>query len=183
MKNYLFLFSLVLSSVSCTTNTTPKPNAFLNLEYLNIGYTKYTTTAYTFETSKKASITIRKNLWADICYPELNAEVNITYHAVNNNITALLRDAEKLTYKHTVKADNIEAYPFEDSNKKVYAKLYEITGDAASTIQFNATDSTKHFLSGALYFNSRPNFDSIQPAVEFVKKDIKKIIESLEWKY
>ena len=60
--------------------------------------------------------------------------------------------------------------------------MYEITGNAASNLQFHATDSTHHFIKGALYFYAKPNYDSILPAVEYIKKDILRLIESLEWK-
>jgi gliding motility-associated lipoprotein GldD len=60
--------------------------------------------------------------------------------------------------------------------------IYEIGGNAASSIQFFLTDSTKHFIRGALYFNVAPNTDSISPVVDFVKKDIYHMIKTFEWK-
>ena len=93
----------------------------------------------------------------------------------------LIKDAEKLTYKHTVKADHIEMHPFEDVEKKIYARLFTLTGDVASPIQFQVTDSIKNFIYGSLYFKTTPNYDSILPAIDYVKKDITHLIESLEW--
>ena len=40
----------------------------------------------------------------------------------------------------------------------------------------------KHFISGALYFSARPNYDSIFPAIDYIKNDIVRIMESLQWK-
>ncbi len=66
--------------------------------------------------------------------------------------------------------------------KNVYGTVYEIAGDAASSIQFFLTDSTKHYLRGALYFNAQPNKDSLAPLINFVREDIVVLIESFEWK-
>jgi gliding motility-associated lipoprotein GldD len=59
---------------------------------------------------------------------------------------------------------------------------YIVGGNAASQSQFYLTDSTQHFITGSLYFYARPNFDSILPAANYLEKDIKRIMESLEWK-
>jgi gliding motility-associated lipoprotein GldD len=66
-------------------------------------------------------------------------------------------------------------------NDNVGGILYEIGGDAASPIQFFVTDSTNHFLRGALYFNSAPNADSLAPAIKYAKEDIMKMITTLKW--
>lgn len=168
---------------SCSqTPTIPKPNAYLKLSYPNTGYkTTQQATSYQFEHSNQSNFRVNKQQWANIYYPKLKAEINITYHPINKNLTQLISDAEKLTYKHTLKADNIEVYPFENYDKKVYARLFTLSGDVASPLQFQITDSIKNFLYGSLYFNARPNYDSILPAIDYINKDIKHIIETLEW--
>ena len=60
--------------------------------------------------------------------------------------------------------------------------MSEVTGNAASPLQFYLTDSIHHFVNGALYFEVQPNYDSILPAVKFIEKDIKHLMETLEWK-
>ena len=69
-----------------------------------------------------------------------------------------------------------------DANKRVFGSLYEITGNAASQIQFHITDSTTNFIKGSLSFYAKPNYDSILPAVAYIKEDILRLIETLEWK-
>ena len=59
--------------------------------------------------------------------------------------------------------------------------MFEVTGNAASPIQFHVTDSSRHFITGAVYFDVQPNYDSIRPAIRHIEKDIVKLIESLEW--
>ena len=68
-----------------------------------------------------------------------------------------------------------------DSIHKVYGMYYMINGDAATQSQFYVTDSTNHFLKGALYFEVKPNFDSIYPAVKYLRDDIRTLMETISW--
>ncbi|MFT7352979.1 MAG: hypothetical protein ACI9XR_002770, partial [Flavobacterium sp.] len=40
----------------------------------------------------------------------------------------------------------------------------------------------KNFIKGSLYFYAKPNYDSILPAVNYIKEDILHLVETLEWK-
>ena len=177
-----FTFFCLLLCFGCSHNPIPKPNAYLSLSYPKKTYVSTTLKLpFKFKIAKQARYIERKKNWLNIHYPKLKADIHITYQPIYNNLQQLIVDAEKLTYKHTLKADHIEMFPFENSEKKVYARLFEITGNAASPIQFQATDSLKHFISGSLYFDVKPNYDSILPAIVYVKKDIQKFVETLEW--
>jgi gliding motility-associated lipoprotein GldD len=57
-----------------------------------------------------------------------------------------------------------------------------VGGNTASRYQFAATDSTQHFLRGALYFDVTPNVDSLKPVTDFLLKDIKHMMNTLRWK-
>ena len=81
-----------------------------------------------------------------------------------------------------VKADQIDPKEFINDKEKVYGMFYEVMGNAASQSQFYATDSLSHFVTGSLYFYAKPNYDSIYPAAIYLQKDIRRIMESLEWK-
>ena len=63
-----------------------------------------------------------------------------------------------------------------------YGMVYEVEGNAATPVQFYVTDRKKHFIRGAVYFNVKPNYDSILPAAHYIKNDILVLMESLEWK-
>ena len=65
---------------------------------------------------------------------------------------------------------------------KVYGVFTEVKGDVASQAQFYVTDSINHFLTGSLYFYAKPNYDSILPAVDYLGKDIRHIMETIQWK-
>ena len=118
----------------------------------------------------------------NIEYPNLNATINLTYRQVENNLDELFIESEKLTFNHAIKADGISSIPFDNAVKKVYGSMYEVSGNAASPIQFHITDSTKNFITGAVYFNVQPNYDSILPAISYLQKDIKHLMETIEWK-
>ena len=120
--------------------------------------------------------------WLKIDYPLIGASVDVTYRRIDNNLRELLIESEKLVFKHTLKADKISSNDYTNDENKVFGTLHEITGNAASQIQFHITDSTDHFIKGALYFNTKPNYDSLLPAVHHIKKDILHLMETLQWK-
>ena len=112
----------------------------------------------------------------------MKATIYLTYKPVNNDITKLLRDAQKLTFEHVVKADDITELPFLNRDKKVFGMFYQVNGNAATNSQFYVTDSTKHFVTGSVYFYAKPNFDSIMPAASYIKNDMQRLMETLKWK-
>lgn len=183
MKNFCTLFFFAFILVSCGKETLPKPTPYLKLQYPEPTYQKIESDCpYSFEISNLANINFKNNCAASIEYPQLKATIYITYRPINNNLNEILKEIEKLTFEHTLKADAINAVPYENLEKKVFGKLYHIEGNVATNIQFRATDSINHVLSGALYFYVRPNYDSILPAVKYVEKDIIHLIETLKWK-
>lgn len=183
MRGVLFSI-IVLVLFSCKDDVQPKPNSFLRLEYGVTDYKRFENEnyAYSFEYSENATIVQKGNQWLDVYYPNLNATLVLSYIPVKNNLRLLFKDSEKLTFKHMIKADDIQAVPYENSNTKVYGKLFQVYGNAATQIQFHATDSVRNFMTGALYFYAKPNYDSIMPAVNHLKKDVIRLMETLEWK-
>ncbi len=181
MRNILFLFFVVIF-FGCKTDTLPKPKAYLSLEYPEKKYTKLAIERpFNFDVLQGTKIIDEDNNWLKIKYPNLKASINITYRPIENNLTELLTEAEKLVFKHAVKAEQIIPKDFLNPKKRVFASLYEITGNAASQLQFHVTDSTNNFIKGSLYFYARPNYDSILPAVAYIKEDILQLVESLKW--
>lgn len=177
-----FILILLILFMACEGEVLPKPKAYLDLSYPNSSYQALTLERpYTFEVSALAIVKNASNNWLKLEYPTLRATLDLTYRPVQNNLVELLQESEKLVFKHTVKADKISSKDFENPRERVYGTLYEITGNAASQLQFHLTDSTDNFLKGALYFKTRPNYDSVLPAVLYLKKDILRLFETLEW--
>ncbi len=182
MRNILYIFSIVIL-MSCKKETLPKPKGYLSLNYPEKSYKKLKLKRpYSFDVPTNTNeIDLPKN-WLKIEYPNLKASVDITYRPIENNLKELFLEAEKLVFEHTIKADQISSKNFENKEHKTYGKLFEISGNTASQVQFHITDSTKHFLKGSLFFRRKPNYDSILPAVDYIKKDMIRIMETLEWK-
>ena len=178
-----FLLTFLLLFISCDEPVLPKPKAYLSLEYPKKEYKKLEVLRpYSFDVLKSTTIIDEKNNWLKITYPNLKASIDITYRPVENNLRELLTEAEKLVFKHAVKAEQIVPKDFINPKRRVFGSIYEITGNAASHLQFHVTDSTNNFIKGSLYFYAKPNYDSILPAVEYIKKDVLKLVETLEWK-
>lgn len=180
MPSVLILFSIVQS---CREEVLPKPRAQLRLEYEEPKYSTIRTDCpFEFNTSEDSNAVINSKCWVNLEYPNLKASINMTYRPVEGNLEELLREAEKLTFNHTIKADGISSRPYINENSKVYGSIFEVTGNAASPVQFHVTDSLNHFITGAVYFEVQPNYDSIRPAIQYIEKDIVAMIESLKWK-
>lgn len=181
---YKFLALIVLIAlVSCKKDTIPKPSGYLRLEYPDAKYVSFNKNCpFTFDMNELAIVKEKPSCSFEINYPKMKATLYLSYKPVNNNIKLLLKDAQKLTYEHVIKADDIVEQPFINKENKVYGMFYSVNGNAATNAQFYLTDSTKHFLDCSVYFYAKPNFDSILPATSFVKNDMRKLMETLKWK-
>ncbi|TDL99930.1 MAG: gliding motility lipoprotein GldD [Flavobacteriaceae bacterium] len=183
VKNLFLALSLILFC-QCNNNPTPKPKGYVRVDFPVAVYQNYSESflPFEFEKSKLANLEkAKKQNWYNLLYPELNATVFLTYYKVEGNLPKLIQDSETLAYKHLIKASAIVPKSFENPSNKTYGKLYQIKGDVASNLQFYLTDSTKHFLSGSLYFKANPNADSLSPSVDYLKKDLVVLMESLRW--
>lgn len=171
--------------VACT-NYTPKPMGYFRIALMEKEYA-YTQAnmPYTFEyPTNVARIRLHKNnpLWMNIEYPTYNAKIHCSYLPIKDNFYEISEDTRAFVYKHSVKADAITQQVFENDEAKVYGVLYEIKGNVASSLQFTLTDSTTHYFRGAVYFNNRPNNDSIAPVLSYIREDVVRMMETMQWK-
>jgi gliding motility-associated lipoprotein GldD len=109
------------------------------------------------------------------------ATIHLTYKNINTDVFELLEESRAMVYKHTVKADEIAEKKYTNDVNKTYGTLYDIYGETASSVQFHITDSNSNFLRGALYFRVNPNQDSLRPIINYLRKDIINIMETLQW--
>ena len=176
------ILGLVLLS-GCKDKVLPKPSGYLRLDYPMAEYVNFENQCpFTFEINSKAIIKGEKDCGFTISYPKMKATIYWTYKPVNKDINKLLHDAQKLTFEHVIKADDILEQPYLNPQKKVYGMFYQVGGNAATNSQFYVTDSTKHFITASVYFYAKPNFDSIMPAVSYIKNDMQRLMETLNWK-
>ncbi|MDR6845448.1 gliding motility lipoprotein GldD [Flavobacterium granuli] len=177
------LFTFFYTVVGCKKDVLPKPASYLRLDYPEAEYVSLKGHCpFEFDMNSKAIVKEDKDCGYSITYPKMKATIYLTYKPVNGNIKNLLRDAQKLTYEHVIKADDILEQPYLNPDKKVYGMFYQVDGNAATNSQFYATDSIKHFVTGSVYFYAKPNFDSIMPAASYIKNDMQRLMETIKWK-
>lgn len=192
MKGQVFyLISFIVALTSCTNNQyAPKPRGYFNIELPEKAYTHFDNSCpFTFDYPVYAKViadrsTDNKPCWYNLSFDQFNARLHMTYYDVGskNEYQSLVEDARTLAFKHTVKANAIDQKIINYPDKKLYGIYYSIEGNTASSVQFFLTDSADHYFRAALYFNERPQYDSIQPVVSFIKEDVARMIETFKWK-
>jgi len=186
-KIFVILITLLLI-FSCKRDYTPKSKAYPRVDYPKKEYQLFDTIApYRFEYPVYSFIEPYHNTnpepyWYNIVFPVFDGKIYLSYKNIDHNLDIYIDDSRKLVYKHSIKADAIEEHLIHNDKNDVYGILYDLKGNAASSVQFFVTDSTRHFLRGSLYFNAQPNHDSLAPVIQFVRKDIEHIINTLSWK-
>ena len=188
MKKIVLLF-FVLSLFSCSDDTPiPKPVGFFRIDLPEASYGEKDPEfcPFKFPLSINGRVEYKSSpngpiCWFNLSYPRFDAKLYFTYKEVDGNLRELIEESRALTYEHQVKANRIQEKAVSDTSRAVYGLVYDLGGAVASPVQLYLTDSTNHFLRGSLYFNARPNPDSIDPVLHFLQKDIDKFVEELEW--
>jgi gliding motility-associated lipoprotein GldD len=177
------------AACSSAPDYTPKPKGYNRIDlpphrYRTLGAGH----PYSFEYSQYAKVLrdssyLAQPDWLNIYYPQLHANVQITYTNVVRDrklYNKMMEDARKLTGKHQIKATSIEEKILRTPNG-MRASVFELEGEVPSQFQFYTTDSTKHFFRAALYFRTATANDSLAPAIEYVKYDMIKMLNTLNY--
>ncbi|WP_028296478.1 gliding motility protein GldD [Olivibacter sitiensis] len=189
-KHLIYLW-LPLSLIACNPSEySPKPRAYHRLYLPQKQYGEYDNGSCPFQfvyptyaTIQQDSSHLSKPCWINILFKGFNASLHLSYYPLKNSaqLDELTEDAHTFAFKHTVKASYIDETLINYPEKNVYGIFYTIGGNTASSAQFFVTDSTKHYLRAALYFNEKPKIDSLQPALDYLVDDMNIMIQSLEW--
>jgi gliding motility-associated lipoprotein GldD len=191
--NYLILiFSSLIIFTSCVDDDDeiyiPKPKGYFRIDFPKKEYRVYDSICpYSFEIPTYAFIDNDKHLKADPCwlninFPKYNAKIHLSYKVISNNLDTILNQSRDFVVKHQIKSTGIDEVVIIRDSAKVYGLVYDISGNSASNIQFYVTDSTHHFMRGALYFNSVPNIDSLKIVVDYLRTDILQMIKTFKWR-
>jgi gliding motility-associated lipoprotein GldD len=176
-------------ATSCQQDYTPKPLGYNRLDLPPPAYKALPDSLpYQFEYSVHAKVlddtsAISERFWIEIYYPDIRSNIHITYKRIASQalLKEFLDDSYTLTSKHQIKAYAINEVITKTPSGKT-AVIAELEGEVPSQFQFTLTDSSKNFLRGALYFNTKVANDSLAPAIEYMKKDIMHMINTLQWK-
>ncbi|SHE76929.1 gliding motility-associated lipoprotein GldD [Mariniphaga anaerophila] len=195
MNYKLLTFIVVLLVAGCKEKHTPRPRGFFRIDLPAKEYHSLSGEyPYQFEVADYTRISPdRQNpehpSWINLEFPANKAAVHISYYNLQDNqksprelLAKFMEETRELAYKHSIKANAIEESIYENPQNKVFGTVYRIEGNAASPMQFFLTDSTQHFLRGALYIRATPDIDSLKPVIRFLEHDVIRLIETTKWK-
>lgn len=196
---------------SCNSLYTSKKKGYYKVDFPKKEYRSFDQASfpYSFEYPVYANIVkdssyFDQNLndpyWINIDFPQFHGKIFISYKKITgtsvykiksgsgykdstgtNSFENLVDDAYKLTYKNDIKAYSIDDSLMHTPNN-VSGIFFSLTGSVATAKQFFLTDTTTHFLRGALYFDATPNEDSLKPVNDFLQADMKHLINTLRWR-
>ncbi len=178
---------------SCNSPYTPKRRGYFRIDFPRHEYQTFDRPGYpfSFEYPVYANVirdssffdTVPENpYWINVDFPRFNAKIYVSYKQIGpNSFDKLTDDAFKMTYKHTYKASSIDQSVIHTPNG-VGGIFFHVGGNAATAQQFFLTDTTHHFLRGALYFDTTPNEDSLAIVNNFLQIDLNHLINTFKWK-
>ncbi len=206
------LIFALLFIAGCNSVYTSKKKGYFNIDLPVHAYKEYNEAGfpYTFEypvyavpvkDSTYFDSTPENDYWVNIDFPQFEARIFLSYKIVGgrsgykiqnkdgsyrdssgiNQFDKMVNDAFNLTNKNDAVATSIKDSLFRTSNNITWV-YFKVGGNAATATQFFVSDTTRHFLRGALYFSATPNSDSLMPVQQFLEKDIKHLINTFKWR-
>lgn len=189
-----FIPFLLLFLWACNSEYNPRPRGYFRIPLPQKRYVKFDRPGYpyTFEYPVYGAVVqdtlffdqkTENPYWINIDFPQFYGRIHISYKEVGrNSLDSLVNDAFSMSYKqHTYEATAIDPQPF-TTPKGLSGVYFTLRGNTATGNQFFITDSTDHFLRGALYFIATPNEDSLRPVNDFLRQDVEHLINTLEWR-
>ncbi|MDD2793109.1 MAG: hypothetical protein PHD73_08015 [Sediminibacterium sp.] len=195
-KLHYLSFALIVSGlllIACNSPFTPKPTGYFRIPFPEKKYQLFEQTGYpyTFEYPVYATVTkdtmffdesAENPWWINVNFPEFNGRIYVSYKNIGpNKFDTLVKHAFSLTGKHSARAYSIDDSLIRTPNN-VHGVFFTVGGDVATANQFFLTDSSRHFLRGALYFDAAPNADSLGIVNRFLIEDVKHLINSFKWR-
>ncbi|GJM31773.1 MAG: gliding motility lipoprotein GldD [Saprospiraceae bacterium] len=194
MRAFLFFMLTGFLFTACEEPAmVPKPRGFPRVVYPEKSYQSFDKDycSFTFDYPTYAVIqqdtsffgeTPAHPCWFDIYFPDFDSRLHCSFYPISKekDFSTLKKDAFEMADWHNKRANYIDEIPI-NLNNQVSGFIFEMQGPAASPIQFYLTDSTRHFMRGALYFNTQTRPDSLAPVYLFLKNDVFKMIETFRW--
>ena len=189
MRNYICVIFIVL--FGCENYFLPKQSAYLRLDYPKPEYKLIDDKDFPFffevntRLSEISDIDINlRSIDFIINYNQLNAQINFQYKNVNSSekLKAYILDLKMTIETHSMMANSVKIKDYSLKEKNIFGRIFDLSGNVASPYQFYLTDSINNIISGLVYFNIKPNYDSILPAINYIENDIIHLIESFDWK-
>lgn len=180
----------LLLLASCADDPFPKPRGYFRIELpADSARTSASHCPFTAEVPVYASLVKGTGTggedggtcWTDMLFPGQRATVHMTWRRIKGDLPELINDAHEFKAKHEAVATRIRTEEVLRDSARVFGTLFAVDGNVASPMVFYLTDSTSNFLYGALYFDVRPNADSLAPVTDRVRTDIRRFARTLRW--
>jgi len=188
MKKLLIL-SILFSFFACEDDVRiPKPPTYLRLELPEHTYKTFKDNCqYTFSippiyTVKPVIVDGIETCHKDIDLGPLNGSLHLSYIEMEEPLSSYVNYVNDKIDEHKIKATAINDKRILLPETNVYCTFFALEGNVASPFQFYLTDSLDHFVSGVVYFNSTPNYDSLKPTLDYLQVDLDHFIQTFEWK-
>jgi len=190
MRNYIHLIFIIF--LGCENYLLPKQSGYLRLDYPSAEYSLFGADdpafPFSFDTNNKLSNISDIDITSEtidfiIKYNQLNVKINFQYKRLNSKdqLDAYIIDLKKTIETHSLMANSIRVRDYTLEEKNIYGRTFDLSGNVASPYQFFLTDNINNIISGFVYFNIKPNYDSILPAINYIENDMIKLIESFNW--
>lgn len=210
-KLAILIIVLYFLFVSCNSPYTSKKRGYFKIDFPQKKYLLFDQQGFPYSFEYPAYARIVKDstyfednpdnpYWINIDFPFFRGKIFISYKTIGgksvykiktpsgykdsvgiNSFENMVNDSYKLSYKNNVKAYSIDDSVMNTPNN-ITGVFFSLTGNVATANQFFLSDTTKHFLRGALYFDATPNEDSLRPVNDFLRQDMKHIINTLQWR-
>lgn len=184
----IFFLALVLFSCGGKEIVVPKPPTYLRVNFPKHSYVKFESNCpYSFNVSSLFSVEKVAEGGKETCHKDiklgpLNGVIHFSYIEMKEPLSRYVNYSNDKVDEHKIKATSIEDTKIIRQKDRVFGTFFELKGEVATPFQFYLTDSTSRFVSGVVYFNSVPNYDSLKPSIDYLKIDLMKMINSFEWK-
>lgn len=190
MPGICFLLLPMLLSTGCSHDVVPKPRGYFRIDLpVDSGITVASNCPFSAEVPVYASLVTGAGsgnadgtvCWTDLVFPDQRAAVHMTWRSIQGDLPELVHDAHEFKAKHESMATRIKAEEVLRGDDRVFGSLFFVDGNVASPMVFYLTDSTSNFLYGALYFDVRPNSDSLAPVTGRIRADLRRFAHTLRW--
>ena len=183
------LMLLIFGAFSCVdSSSTPKPRGFYRIDLPEAQYLNFSLDDFpcSFNVSQLVTVELpaedTSGNWLNLTYPTLNVKIYCSYHQITPADLAVLdNECRELVAKNARNADAITEQWYENPEMRVYGMLFSIEGETVSPVQFMLTDSTTHFFRGALFYECKPNVDSLAPVTHYLNENVIELIQSFHW--
>lgn len=209
---YLLLIACFIFVAACNSPYVSKKRGYFNIELPKRAYQHFDRAdfPYSFEYPVYAAIVKDSSYfdtnpenpyWINVDFPQFHSRIFLSYKAIGgkalykikqrdgsykdslgiNVFDKMVNDAFTLTNKNNVVSNSINDSLIYTPNG-ISGVFFKVGGNAATSMQFFLSDTSRNFIRGALYFDVTPNADSLLPVQNFLQADLDHMINTFRWK-